>query len=125
MYWVQISARRDSKQKKMRRENLPETERNLTARNILEARRRQRTEAIAYEQDLVFGRVKRVSRNARASGEAARGREGELATIPYKFSFVLHLACVASVSSRGSSRKPGQEQKKIECRRREITMAEK
>ena len=37
IYWVQFSARTDSKQKKMQRENLPE--RNFTARNVLEARR--------------------------------------------------------------------------------------
>ena len=45
---------------------------------------------IACEQALLFGRVKRVSRE-RASERQSRHEpaKGELATIPYKFSFVL------------------------------------
>ena len=42
-------------------------------------------EILACEQALLFGRVKRVSQERASEGPA----KGELATIPYKFSFVL------------------------------------
>ena len=46
---------------------------------------------IACKQALLFGRVKRVSRERASERRSREGqRKGELATIPYKFSFVLH-----------------------------------
>ena len=45
---------------------------------------------VACEQALLFGRVKRVSRELAIERRSREGhRKGELATIPYKFSFVL------------------------------------
>ena len=45
---------------------------------------------LACEQALLFGRVKRVSREHASERRSREGqRKGELATIPYKFSFVL------------------------------------
>ena len=45
---------------------------------------------IACEQAFLFGRVKRVSRERASERRSREGqRKGELATIPYKFSFVL------------------------------------
>ena len=45
---------------------------------------------VACEQALLFGRVKRVSRERASERRSREGqRKGELATIPYKFSFVL------------------------------------
>ena len=47
---------------------------------------------LACEQALLFGRVKRVSRERARERRSREGqRKGELATIPYKFSFVLRL----------------------------------
>ena len=46
--------------------------------------------SLACEQALLFGRVKRVSRERASERRSRKGqRKGELATIPYKFSFVL------------------------------------
>ena len=46
---------------------------------------------LACEQALLFGRVKRVSRERASKQRSREGpAKGELATIPYKFSFVLH-----------------------------------
>ena len=46
--------------------------------------------SVACEQALLFGRVKRVSRERASERRSREGqRKGELATIPYKFSFVL------------------------------------
>ena len=45
---------------------------------------------LACEQALLFGRVKRVSRERASERRSREGpAKGELATIPYKFSFVL------------------------------------
>ena len=45
---------------------------------------------LACEQALLFGRLKRVSRECASERQSREGqRKGELATIPYKFSFVL------------------------------------
>ena len=45
---------------------------------------------IACEQALLFGRLKRVSRERASERRSREGpAKGELATIPYKFSFVL------------------------------------
>ena len=45
---------------------------------------------LACEQALLFGRVKRVSRQRASERRSREGpAKGELATIPYKFSFVL------------------------------------
>ena len=45
---------------------------------------------VACEQALLFGRVKRVSRERASERRSREGpAKGELATIPYKFSFVL------------------------------------
>ena len=45
---------------------------------------------LACEQALLFGRVKRVSRERASERRSREGqRKKELATIPYKFSFVL------------------------------------
>ena len=45
---------------------------------------------IACELALLFGRVKRVSRECASEWRSREGQwKGELATIPYKFSFVL------------------------------------
>ena len=45
---------------------------------------------LACEQALLFGRVKRVSRERASEWRSCEGpAKGELATIPYKFSFVL------------------------------------
>ena len=45
---------------------------------------------LACEQALLFGRAKRVSRERASERRSREGqRKGELATIPYKFSFVL------------------------------------
>ena len=45
---------------------------------------------LACEQALLFRRVKRVSRERASERRSRKGqRKGELATIPYKFSFVL------------------------------------
>ena len=46
---------------------------------------------VACEQALLFGRVKRVSQERTSERRSREGqRKGELATIAYKFSFVLH-----------------------------------
>ena len=46
---------------------------------------------LACEQALLFGQVKQVSRERASEWRSREGqRKGELATIPYKFSFVLH-----------------------------------
>jgi len=46
--------------------------------------------SLACEQALLFGRVKRVSRQHASERRSREGqRKGKLATIPYKFSFVL------------------------------------
>ena len=45
---------------------------------------------VACEQALLFGRVKRVSREHASKRRSREGpAKGELATIPFKFSFVL------------------------------------
>jgi len=45
---------------------------------------------LACEQALLFGRVKRVSQERASERQSREGpAKGELATIPYKFSFVL------------------------------------
>ena len=45
---------------------------------------------LACQQALLFGRVKRVSRERASERRSREGpAKGELATIPYKFSFVL------------------------------------
>ena len=57
-----------------------------------QARRPVQNEAVpvACEQALLFGRVKRVSRECASERRSREGlANGELATIPYKFSFVL------------------------------------
>ena len=59
----------------------------VTRLNVLE---KSLIENLACEQALLFGRVKRVSRERASERRSREGpAKGELATIPYKFSFVL------------------------------------
>ena len=52
----------------------------------------QHTYLLACEQALLFGRLKLVSRERASERRSREGPvKGELATIPFKFSFVLRL----------------------------------